>query len=311
MSSQLFAGAALRRHFVFGREFLATLPSPAEFPQDFHPLPAHVPEKSPVTEPQAGTRKPPVSSVLASPKLAAVTQASRLEVRPPAELVSSGIVQLDALTGGLPRGCLTEICGPASSGRTSLLVSALTAASQRQEACALIDASDAFDPASAAASGMDLSYLLWVRCVAAGDDPANSFRRVEPSLEQALRTADLLLQSSGFGLVAIDLGDIPAAAVRRIPLTTWFRFRRAVENTPAVLLVVARQSCAKTCASLLLQLHGSARKNRKPAQPQPGESSPSQVQLLEGLSVCAEILHSRLARKPAQPAGTEFETRTA
>src|SRR5205823_10152794 len=52
------------------------------------------------------------------PRLVAVTPASRLEVRPAPEMVSIGIRELDSLTGGLPRGCLTEICGPDSSGRT-------------------------------------------------------------------------------------------------------------------------------------------------------------------------------------------------
>src|SRR2546430_16799799 len=50
------------------------------------------------------------------PRLVAVTPASRLEVRPAPEMVSIGIRDLDSLTGGLPRGCLTEICGPVSLG---------------------------------------------------------------------------------------------------------------------------------------------------------------------------------------------------
>src|SRR5579863_7633955 len=68
--------------------------------------------------------------------------ASRLEIRPAPEMTSSGISALDALTGGLPRGCLTEICGPASSGRTTVLLAALAASTRRGEYCALIDASD-------------------------------------------------------------------------------------------------------------------------------------------------------------------------
>jgi hypothetical protein len=317
MSTQF--GAALSRHFNLSREIVSWPEILQEFPEvkfgeaeesaeDFSLNGDLAPPSAPAAN-HPLSKKPRVSSLLSSPKLAAVTPAWRLEVRPAAELVASGIPHLDALTGGLPRGCLTEICGPESSGRTSLVQAGLAAATKRQEACALIDASDAFDPGTAAASGLDLSYLLWVRCAAAREDATQSFRRVAPSLEQVLRTADLLLQSSGFGLVAIDLGDIPAVAVRRIPLTTWFRFRRAVENTATVLMVITRQSCTKTCASLLLQLQGAARKNCKPAQL--GESTSSHVQLLEGLSVRAEVLHSRLARKPVQPASTEFETRTA
>src|SRR5580698_1437042 len=100
----------------------------------------------------------------AMPKLAGVTPASRLEMRPTPQMVSSGVREIDALTGGFPRGCLTEICGPASSGRTSVLLAALAAATRRQEVCALVDSSDAFNPHSAAAAGVNFEKMLWVRC---------------------------------------------------------------------------------------------------------------------------------------------------
>ena len=100
----------------------------------------------------------------ALPKFTGVTAASRLEVRPAPEMVSTGIHAMDALTGGLPRGCLTEIFGPASSGRTSVLLAALAAATQRQEVCALVDVTNAFDPQSAAGARVALDRLLWVRC---------------------------------------------------------------------------------------------------------------------------------------------------
>ena len=159
--------------------------------------------------------------------------------RPAPELVRSGVPELDAANGGIPRGALTEIYGPASSGRTSLLLSILAAATARDEVCALVDSEDGFDPASAAAAGVRLDRLLWVRC--------------GHNAEHALKAADLLIQGGGFGLVAMDLGDTPIPSARRISLTSWFRLRRAVENTPTVLLTVARQSNAKTCASLMLE----------------------------------------------------------
>ena len=161
------------------------------------------------------------------------------QVRPAPELVRTGVSEVDAATGGLPRGTLTEIFGPASSGRTSLLTSILAAATERQEICALVDAEDAFDPASAAAAGVHLERLLWIRC--------------GHNAEHALKAADLLVQGGGFGLVAMDLGDTPPQMARRISLTSWFRLRRAVENTPTVLVAVAQQSNAKTCASLMLE----------------------------------------------------------
>ena len=104
--------------------------------------------------------------------------------------VSSGIPEIDLLTGGLPRGALTEIFGPSCSGRTSLLLSALSARTAQEEACALIDGGDAFDPHSAEAAGVELRKLLWVRC---------------RNVEQTLRATDLLLQGGGFGLIAVDL----------------------------------------------------------------------------------------------------------
>jgi len=90
--------------------------------------------------------------------------------RPRTETVSSGIAPIDLLTGagGLPRGALTEIFGPDSSGRTSLLLSLLAQMTAREEACALVDSTDVFDPLSAEAAGVDLRRLLWVRCARAG-----------------------------------------------------------------------------------------------------------------------------------------------
>ena len=117
-------------------------------------------------------------------KLAAVVPASGLEVRSAREMVSSGIPQLDSLTGGIPRGCLTEICGAASSGRTSVLLCALAHATRRGEVCALVDASNAFDPASAAHAGMKMSRLLWVRC---GEKVSYEKRSgVQPDLYQGM-----------------------------------------------------------------------------------------------------------------------------
>ena len=159
--------------------------------------------------------------------------------RPEPELALTGIAEVDSAIGGLPRGCLTEIIGPASSGRTSLLLGILAAATARQEACVLVDAEDTFSPHSADEAGVQLGRLLWVRC--------------GHSAEQALKAADLLIQGGGFGLVAMDLGNTAPQSARRISLTSWFRLRRAVEHTPTVLVSLARQSNAKTCASLVIE----------------------------------------------------------
>jgi hypothetical protein len=159
--------------------------------------------------------------------------------KPAPEMARFGISELDATFGGLPRGSLTEITGSVSSGRTSLLFSIMAAATRRGEVCALVDAEDCFDPGSAARAGVWLERLLWIRC--------------GHNAEHALKAADLLIQGGGFGLVVMDLGDTSLATARRISLTSWFRLRRAVENTPTILLTLARQSNAKTCASLILE----------------------------------------------------------
>src|SRR6266436_1115782 len=270
---------------------------------------------SPLFSVQAGCavafapRKDPalvLKRLAALPKLAGVTPASQLEVRPSPEMVSSGIREIDALTGGLPRGCLSEIWGSASSGRTSVLLAALAAATRREEVCALVDATDALDAVSAAAAGVDLERLLWIRCGKTGVGPQISDSRPQisdlksevrrpksevRSLEQTLRVTDLLLQSGGFGLVAIDLGDVPHSAARRMPLASWFRFQRAVEPTPTVLLVVAQEPCAQACASLLIRLQ-SGKKLSTVSYPLSvkSELSPAHAQLLDGLQIEGELL---------------------
>ena len=157
------------------------------------------------------------------------------------ERIPTGIPALDTLaSGGIPRGALTEIYGPASSGRTSLLFATLARVTANQEYGALIDTSDAFDPASAAEAGVHLSRVLWIRCGG--------------NAEHALKAADLIVQAGGFGLVVMDLADTPPRTAARISLASWFRLRHAVERTPAALLVLAQTLNAKSCSQLQLEL---------------------------------------------------------
>jgi hypothetical protein len=157
--------------------------------------------------------------------------------------IPSGIAALDAALGGLPRGAITEICGDPCSGRTSIALSVLAEMSSRDETCALVDGTDAFDPESGATAGIELSRLLWIRC---------------RSIDQVLRSTDLLLQGGGFGLIAVDLSDLPLKAVRGVPLASWFRFQRTIENTPTILLIIGRESAAKSAAALVLGTGGIA-----------------------------------------------------
>jgi recombination protein RecA len=192
------------------------------------------------------------------------------------ELVSTGIPEMDALVGGLPRGAMTEICGAVCSGRTSLLLSALASRTADGEVCALVDARDSFDPLTGNAAGIALDKLLWVRC---------------QNIDQALRAMDLLIQAGGFGMVAVDLSDIPTRTVRQVPLNAWFRFRRAVEDTPTILLMIEQESNAKTCASLVMRLE--ADEARWAGTTWQSNFYPF-AKLLEGFSVRSDLVRSRI-----------------
>lgn len=333
--------------------------------------------------------------------------------RPGVELQPSGVRELDAvLGGGFPRGSLVELCGSASSGRTSLAFSLLAQATERQEACAFVDVSDSLDPVSLAASGVELPRLLWIRCgenqgremdlkassyfTPANQDtkrssapesvskrplpihgwrhPRESMRGVDkaipslvgkqapfaesaqlhvvvrcageqverdrelprrgfrpqrslPSLressplspqvrgggrsakpwkrlEQALKTTDLLLHSGGWGVVVFDLGEISWVDARRIELSTWFRFRRAIENTPTILLLLGEECCAKSCASLVLRCQRRADNwSRAEASLENGVST------FEGFEIQGEVTRSRVLSRPADFA--RWQTHTA
>jgi hypothetical protein len=165
---------------------------------------------------------------------------------------------------------------------TSLLQSALAARTVNSEVCALVDAHDSFDPSCAQSAGVALRQLLWVRC---------------RNVDQALRSVDLLLHGGGFSLVAVDLSGAPARLVRQIPLNFWFRLRRTVENTSTILLVLSRESNAKTCASLVLRMERetvrwSLRNHKYPSRDFHTPSS-----LLNGWTTTAEIIRSSARRK--------------
>lgn len=168
----------------------------------------------------------------------------------PAESLSTGVPEVDAITKGLPRGAITEVFGTNSSGRTSFILSALAHATNLQEVCALVDTNDSFDPESAAGAYMMFDHLLWVRCASEGTLNVPEGKRIE----RAFKAADLLLQSGGFGVVALDLADIAPQDVRRIISSWWFRFRRAIENTPTVFIVTAQASCVGSRAALALEV---------------------------------------------------------
>src|SRR5882672_5440951 len=142
------------------------------------------------------------------------------------------------LRGGLPRGQVSEIVGPLTSGRTTLVLKALAAATMRGELVALIDGLDRLDVSSAAGAGIDLERLLWIRGhVASHPGPSRDANR--RALEQAVKALTLVLQAGTCQLVVFDIADVPSAAVPSLPFTTWLRLHRMIEGSQTACLLVS------------------------------------------------------------------------
>jgi hypothetical protein len=194
-----------------------------------------------------------------------LTTALPLERRDASALVATDVAVLDAcLRGGLPRGQLSEIAGPPSSGRTTLALQTMAASTRRGELAAFVDTFDRFDVASAAAAGIDLDRLLWIR----GWGPASlphEARRAEwgagPDgfINRALKALNLVLQAGGFACVVLDLADAPPAALKRIPYTTWLRVPRIIEGHDTACLLLTPEPLARSAGGLTLVLTGRAR----------------------------------------------------
>jgi len=157
-------------------------------------------------------------------------------------LLPTGLSDLDArLGGGFPHGRLSEICGAPSSGRTSLTLRLLAKTQESGVLAAWVDLADAFDPASALASGVALERLLWARP-----------RR----LEDAIRSSERLLRTEGFELVVLDLSvpaRLPSASsspsklsARRPPVqdVTWLRLARLAASTRTALILLSSSDAA-------------------------------------------------------------------
>jgi len=177
------------------------------------------------------------------------------------EVAATGIAEIDQLlNGGFPVGAISEITGPTFSGRTSIAMSFLAQRTQ-ESVCAWIDARDTFDPESAAANGVCLNRLLWVRCsnnsplksIRSSQSPASLKAQTWTRLDQALRATDLILQAGGFSAIVLDLGDESREHGHRIPLATWFRFRQAADRTRCNLIVLGGAAYAQSSAAVELQ----------------------------------------------------------
>ena len=173
--------------------------------------------------------------------------------RPDLEYASTGHARLDArLSGGIPRGQVSELVGPRSSGRTAVMLQMLAAATRRGELVALVDALDMLDVESAAAAGIELDRLLWIRgCVVSNPGMCRDLN--QRAMVQAVRALTLVLQAGNFGLVVFDVGEAPADAIRRLPFTTWLRLQRMVDASSTACLLVGSDRMSRSPRGLTLQ----------------------------------------------------------
>jgi len=173
-------------------------------------------------------------------------------------VVPTGVTDLDVrLGGGVPRGQLSEIVGPRSSGRLSILVSALAAATARGEAVALIDPLDMFDPVSASAAGIDFPRMLWVRgeaSTSARVSLSRDYGTLQKSLDRAVKALNIVLQAGGFGVVAVDLAEVAAQTIKRLPYTTWLRLQRVIEGSETACVLIGSEPIARSSGGVSVQL---------------------------------------------------------
>jgi len=225
----------------------------------------------------------------------------------------TGVSAFDArLGGGFPRGQLSEITGPRSSGRSSVLLQLCAAATARGELVAIVDVLDMFDVASASAAGVDLTRLLWIRGHVVGN-PGLCRDTNQRAMEQAIRALTLVLTAGNFGVVAFDAGEAPVEAVRRLPFTTWLRLQRLVEGSQTVCVLIGREPMARSSAGLTLRLGSACMFLRRPLLDEQSPRSsrvlgtgvgPHATQecrdalaaprLFEGLNVTARIVRARV-----------------
>ena len=214
-------------------------------------------------------------------------------------LAPSGIPGLDAgLGGGFPRGQLSELVGPRSSGRTSLLLRLLAAATARGELTALVDTLDMLDVESASAAGVDLEQLLWIRGHVVSN-PGLCRDLNQRALEQAIRALTLVLQAGNFGLIVFDVAEAPVDALRRLPFTTWLRLQRLIEGSQTACVLVGSQPMARSSAGLTLRL----------GIRESGVGIRFGDSLFDGLTVEATVIRARA--REHEEARVAFSTRAA
>jgi recombination protein RecA len=218
------------------------------------------------------------------------------------DVAPTGVSALDEpLGGGLRRGHVSEIVGDSSSGRTRTMCRILAAAAGRGEAVALVDTCDRFDPASAAAAGLDLSMLLWVRVGGPVSPRAGAASRAGETAGRALKAVNLVLQAGGFGVVVFDLADVAAIGIRQFPYTTWARLARVIEGSQTVALVVAAEHVARSPGGVTVALDGGGRRAE-------WSGTGERARLLRRVDTRTRIVSARQLPTPQLPTPNELPT---
>lgn len=135
--------------------------------------------------------------------------------------------------GGLPRGSLIELSGRGSTGRFTLALAALSAATRMGESSAMIDVGDHLDPEGAQAGGAELSRLLWIR---------------PHTAKEAMTVAEMLL-ATGFSFVVLDFSR---RSPRNISDGMWIRLARAARLQNAVMMVSVSLPMIGSAADLVI-----------------------------------------------------------
>ncbi len=191
----------------------------------------------------------------------------------------------DLLGGGLPRGALVELTAPGSCGRFAAGLAALAAATQAGEAAALVDLGDHLDPQLAAAEGVDLTRLLWIR---------------PRTLPQALVSAETAA-AAGFPLVVLDLGLVPLRP-RQSLAAAWLRLERAASSHRTALLVLSPSRASGPAARAVLSARARPAWSRTPRA--------FSIPLLEGVGTVLYADKLR-GRRPGQMASLSWRTAEA
>ena len=218
---------------------------------------------------------------------------------------STGVTALDArLGGGFPRGQISEVVGARSTGRASVLLHMLAAATARREIVALVDVLDMLDVASVAAAGVDLARLLWVRGQVV-PNPGSCRELNQRALDRAVKALTLILQAGNFGLVVFDAAEAPPHTLQQLPFTTWRRLQRIIEGSQTACVLVGDTPIARSAGGITVRLSRAGGERLRPRRAEDkqirGEASAPvegggirvEGRLFKGLEIEVEIIRAR------------------